>query len=340
MTTALTIIERDPLVIYDGGTNHGGRGLLPHVADFQRKSNVIDVKIIGVDPIPGRAPQFVQDAAAHGLRAQAREAKIEDVITEGVDNAPVILNMDTPRAHAQALHLLADTDSPVLGVLFAGDPADRRLYGIRYTCGGEEHEPKLKLARTFTSLAAFDGKGGRERVWGERGRPEHRPLEPVYREWAGKFVRENLAKLAVGLPSNNHYIELTRDGQRTMPVFIRESPYGWASPFTLAVEVLGNPEAAILPGDEFVIAELRPEGARLHFARLGKTDGRVRVNGYAGFDQETLDVAERAERERQVQHEAALQLAERERQTREVAEAVRRAEQKTISRRRPLFFTD
>jgi hypothetical protein len=340
MTTALTIIERDPLVVYDGGTNHGGRGLLPHVADFQRKSNVIDVKIIGVDPIPGRANQFVQDAAAHGLRAQAREAKIEDVITEGVGNALIILNMDAPRAHAAALASAADTDSPVLGALYATAPADGQLYGIRYVCLGEEHEHKQELARLFASLAAFGAKGGRERVWGERGRPEHRPLERVYRDWTGTFVRENLAKIAVGLPSNNHHIELTRDGTHTLPVIIRESPQGWASPFTLAVEVLGNPPAPILRGDEFVIAELRPEGARFHFARLGKTDGRVRVNGYAGFDQETLDVAERAERERQVQHEAALQLAERERQTREVAEAVRRAEQKTISRRRPLFFTD
>jgi hypothetical protein len=341
MTTALVPYERHPLTIIEGGTNHGGRGNLPHLGRLQQDSDVIDVRIIGVDPVPGRANRFITEAAQFGLQGQAREAKIEDVINEGIpEGAPVILNMDTPAAHAHALYRLADQEIAVLGGLYALSPVDGQLHGFRYVFGAGEHEEKREVAGMFRSLHAFTARGGRERVWGEQGRPEHLPLEQVYRDWTGRFVHENLAKTAVGLQSNNHYIEMTRDGRRTLPIIIRDSPDGWASPFVLATEVLGNPPAPILRGDDFAIAELGPNGARFHFARLGKTDGRLRVNGYAGFDRDTLDAAEREARARQVQHTQTLQRADHERQQREVAEAVRRAEQKTITRRRPLFFTD
>src|SRR5689334_8839081 len=125
MTTALAVPAPHPLDIIDGGTNYGGRGTLPHLAQFQRDSDTIEVRIIGVDPIPRRARQFIDDAARLGLRGEAREAKIEDVIMEGIPpRTPVLLHMDTPQAHADALDLLADTDAPVLGALYAASPAD------------------------------------------------------------------------------------------------------------------------------------------------------------------------------------------------------------------------
>ncbi|MBV8518828.1 MAG: hypothetical protein JO197_15640 [Acidobacteria bacterium] len=341
MSNALVSVASKELTIFDGGTNHGGRELIPHVARLQRESDVLNVKVVGVDPVPGRANRFITQAAQFGLRGEAREAKIEDVINDGIpEGAPVILNMDTPGAHAMALYQLADRKIAVLGALYAASPIDGQLHGFRYVCAADEHEEKREVAGMFRSLAAFAARGGRERVWGTQGRPEHLPLEPVYRDWTGRFVHENLAKLAVGLSSINHYVEMTRDGNHTLPIIIRDSSGEWASPFALATAVLGNPPTPILGGDDFVIAELGPNGVRFHFARLGKTDGRVRVNGYAGFDHETLDAAERAERERQLAHEQSLQRADRARQEREVMEAVRRAEQQTVTRRRPFFFTD
>jgi hypothetical protein len=348
MSTALVPIESTALVparrrlrVIDGGTNRGGRETLRHLANLQHDTEVIDVELVGVDPIPPRAQQFIEEAQRLGLRGEAREAKLEEVIAEGIpEHTSVLVHVDTPQGHAAALELLADTDAPVLGALYAASPVDGQLHGFRYVFAGDEHDEKREVARMFRSVANFTGKGGYDRVWGERGRPDHRPLEPVYRDWAGNFVRENLAKLAVRVPSNNHYIEMTRDGRHTLPVVIVESPHGWAPPFTLGTEALGNSSVSILRGDDFAIAELRPDGARFHFARQGKTDGRLRVNGFTGFDHETMDAVEREERERQLQHDRALQAAERARQEREVREAVRRAEQRTITRRRPLFFTD
>jgi hypothetical protein len=340
-STTLVPISRHTLRVIDGGTNRGGRETLPHLADFQRDTKVIDIHLVGVDPIPLRAQQFINDAQRLGLHGHAREAKIEDVIAEGIpDDTTVLLHIDTPQGHAAALELLADTKTPALGALYAVSPVDGQLHGFRYVFAGNEHEEKRKVAGMFRSLAAFTGRGGYDRVWGEHGRSDHRPLEPLYRAWAGNFVRDNLAKLAVGVPSNNHHIEMTRDGRRTLPVVIVDSPDGWSPPFALGTEILGNPLVPILRGDDFAIAETRPDGARFHFARQGKTDGRLRVNGCTGFDHQTMDAVERAERERQLQHDRTLQAAERARQDREVREAVRRAEQKTITRRRPLFFTD
>lgn len=340
MTTALALPDHRTLQVVQAGTNHGARGNLPHLQRLHQDSDVIDIEIIGVDPIPNRAKQYAADAARFGLRTIPREAKIEEVLDELPEHAPVLLNMDNPAAHARALHQLEDRNVAVIGGFFAASPADGQLLGLRYGCAAEEHDAKREIARLCASLAAFAGRGGRDRVWGERGRPEHLPLEPVYRDWTGGFLRENLAKIAIGVPSNSHYLELTRDGRETLPVIARESVQAWASPFALATEVLGDPTTPILRGDAFVIAELRVDGVRFHFARLGKTDGRIRVNGYAGFDRETLDTAERAERERQLQHEQSLQRADGERQLREVTEALRRAAQQTITRRRPLFFTD
>lgn len=340
MTTALALPERRTLHVVQAGTNHGARGNLPHLRRLQEESDIIDVQIIGVDPLPNRARTYAADAERAGLRTTPREAKIEEFIDDLPEGAPVLLNMDNPGAHAAALRQLADRDVAVLGGYFAASPADGQLFGFRYACSGQEHDAKREVAQFCEHLATFAGRGGRDRVWGERGRPEHLPLETVYRQWTGTFVRETLDKLAIGVPLNYHHLEVTRDGRETLPIITCQSTTHDASPFALATEVLGNPPVAILRGDAFVVAELRGDGVRLHFARLGKTDGRVRVNGYAGFDRETLDAAERAERERQLQHEQSLQRADLARQQREVTEALRRAEQQTITRRRPLFFTD
>jgi hypothetical protein len=340
MTTALAIPERRTLHVVQAGTNHGARGNLPHLRRLHEESDVINVEIIGVDPLPNRARAYAADADRLGLRTTSREAKIEEFIDELPEGAPVLLNMDNPAAHAAALRQFADRDVAVLGGFFAASPADGQLFGFRYACSAQEHEPKREVAQFCEHLAAFAGRGGRDRVWGERGRPEHLPLEPVYRQWEGSFVQDTLDKLAIGVPSNYHYLELTRDGRTTLPIIPRSGAEHDLSPFALATEVLGNPPVAILRGDGFVVAELRPDGVRFHFARLGKTDGRVRVNGYAGFDRETLDATERAERERQLAHEQSLQRADLARQEREVTEALRRAEQQTVTRRRPFFFTD
>jgi hypothetical protein len=340
MTTALALPERRTLPVVQAGTNHGARGNLPHLRRLQEESDIIDVQIIGVDPLPNRARNYAADAERFGLRATPREAKIEEFTNDLPEGAPVLLNMDNPAAHAEALRQLADRDVAVLGAFYAASPANGQLFAFRFGCGAREHEAKRDVAQFCDHHARFAGRGGRDRVWGERGRAEHLPLEPTYRDWSGRFVAETLDKLAIGVQPDHHYLEMTRDGRETLPIITRQSMTHDASPFALATEVLGNPPVAILRGDAFVVAELRADGVRLHFARLGKTDGRIRVNGYAGFDRETLDAAERAERERQLQHEQSLQRADLARQQREVAEALRRAEQQTITRRRPLFFTD
>jgi len=337
MTTALALPERRTLPVVQAGTNHGAHGNLPYLRRFHEDSDVIDVEITAIDPDPTHVRNYTRHAADAGLRVVAREAKVEDIISELPERAPLLVNVDNPAAHARVLRDVADSMIAVLGGLYAVSP-DGHLLGIRYVFAPTAHEEKRRAARLFADLDAVTGPGGRERVFGERGRPEHLPQEAVYRDWQGTFVEKTLAKLAKGVRLNHHPIELTRDGRTTLPVVAHESVDGWERPHVLATEAIGN--AVVLRGEGFIIAEHRREGVRFHFARLGKTDGRIRVNGYAGFDRETLDAAERAERERQLQHEQSLQRADLARQQREVTEALRRAEQQTVTRRRPFFFTD
>lgn len=333
--------QKTRLTIIQGGAHHGGEGNLPYEAGLQNESDVIDAELIPVDPIPSRSEHLAARARALGLRATPREAKIEQVIQADFPALTVfLLNMDSPNSHARAIRMLADTDRPVMGSVHALSP-DGQLVSIRYVAGGPEHVEKDDVAGFFEGLARFTARGGRDRVFGEKGRPEHKPMEQVRRHWNGTFVQENLAKLAFDLPSNNHYLELTRDGYRTLPVIVRREQGDWLAPHALATEVLGNSPAPILRGDDFVVAELRPDGMRLHFARLGRTDSRIRVRGYAGFDTETLDAVERADqarREREIN--AALLRADRARQAREVEAALKEAERSTISPRRKFFVTD
>jgi hypothetical protein len=322
MTAQLDLIPPRRLRIIDGGTNHGGRALLPHIARLQAQSEAIIPELVGVDPIPGRARRYANEAAALGLRADAHEGKIEDFVADGhAEHAPVVLNVDTPEGHARALYQLADRPNPDMGALFATSP-EGHLIGWRYVHEAHQRDEKRETALMYAALAAYNAPGGRDRVWGTRGRPEHQPQELVYREWAGRFVERNLAKIATGVRPDDYHLEMTLDGRKTMPVIVRQSPDGWAPPATLAAATLATSTALILKGEDFVIAEVRPDGVRFHLARIGKTDGILRVHGAAGFDPET-------------QHAVDTARAER-----EVAEALARAERSTITRSSPIFTTD
>jgi hypothetical protein len=324
MTTQLTIAA--------AGANHGGLGTLPYLAALSQDAERAEMNVLNVDPVPGRAHRLAARGQAQGIRALGREDNIETVIPELADDSLVLLNIDRPDAVATSLELLADRSVGVLGYGFLKAP-DHRLFGFRFQYGAEEYESKRAGASCFRGIDRFTGRGGRDRIFGDRGQPEHLDLEPLFREWFGRHLNENITKYAAGLPSNNSNMELTTDGQRTLPVFVQQSQHDWADPYTLTSLVLFDPPEPVLRGDEFCVAEVQTEGVRLHFARLRKTDGRLSVDGFAGFDPQTLANLEAAER-------ARVEAAERERLQRELTTALQQAERKTVTRRAPFFMTD
>lgn len=330
--TALVPTTESALTIVNAGANTGARGALPYITRLAHDTAHTQVNVISVDPVPGRARDLAAAATANGIRAISREEHIEDVIPTVPDGALVVFNVDRPETIAHGLESLAERDLADAGYAFLACP-DGRLFGVRFIHARDERAAKLADARLFRGIERFTGRGGRHRIFGERGRPEHLGLEPLIRQWFGEHLNENARKYAAGLQSNHFHLELTPDGQRTLPVFVHDSGNEWADPFTLTSLVLADPPEPVLRGDEFCVAEVHRDGVRLHFARLRRTDGRLSVGGYAGFDPQTLAALEAAERER-------IEATERERVQREMQTALQRAERQTVTRRAPFFMTD
>lgn len=314
------------------GANHGGRGALPYLVRLGNDAERTNITIITVDPVPGRAQALAATANTLGIEAVGREEKIENVINDLPDGAFVVLNVDNPAAHARALELLSERRIGCVGYGFLKEPRGQ-LFAFRYVHSAEDYEAKRREATFFRGIERFTARGGRERIFGARGRPEHVAMEEIHRAWFGEHLNENARKYTAGIPSNHYHLELTSDGTRTLPVFVQESHLEWAEPSTLTQTVLLDPPEPVMRGDEFVVAEVHEEGVRLHFARLRRTDGRLSIGGYAAFDATTLDALEAAERERAL-------AAERERLQREAETALQRAEQQTVTRRAPFFMTD
>ena len=107
-------------------------------------------------------------------------------------------------------------------------------------------------------------------------------------------------------------------------MFIVDNRANWAGPFELASELVEKQlTGPIVLGEDFLIAELGPDGVRFHTCRVRKTDSRIAVRGRVGLDPTSIKGAEERERLRRI-----------------VEDGVRRAEREALSRRRTLRATD
>jgi len=307
------------------GAHRGARKNIPHLALIEDESTRITPHVTYVDLYPGRAEQTAALARTQGINARAVEARAEEYLDTGfAEHTPVFVHLDDANAVANVLHHAEGKPYPLAGYMLLRTP-DNALLGLAFTITEEDDDAKRRIASVFHAINRVTPRRGAAWVIGEHARPEHRAAEDVYRSWIGEHARKNLARLMVGLRPENYELELTTDGRTSMPVFVEESPERWQDPFTLAQAFAANPQTPVLRGEEFAIAEIGPDGLRLHIVRIRHTDGAVALRGFVGYDPATLD---------------ALDRAERERQERQLADAIQRAERETITRRSPMFTTD
>jgi len=176
---------------------------------------------------------------------------------------------------AAALEAAAATGRPtllyVVILLATGD-----LLGVRAVLTRSERAIALQLAAFFRALAGATARSGSSAVFGADASPRAADLQPQIRGWFAAHMVANVYKLLFNLAPVSAPVEVTRDGQTTMPLFIHDNRGTWSDPQELVQALTARPATPIEPGSDFVIAELGPDGdIRLHDARLRRRDRQV-----------------------------------------------------------------
>lgn len=317
--------ERARVEVLTAGANRGARLMQPAFAAFNRASNRFTLAPVYADPVPDRAAALVREATSLGVPARGVEARVEEILpSREFKHLPLILSVDNPEAIATALETAVLAERPVL-IYFLIRLPNEELLGFRAVLQRGDEEHQRVGARFFRRLAQVTARSGAAAVLGAEGRPEHLALEMAYRRWFAEHMNANLTKIVAKIRPESDPFEITTDGQATMSLLMRESPYSWSDPSVLARDVVEQPTAPIMRGHDFAVAEIGPDGIRFHIARMRALDGKPAVRAAAVVDPETYEAAD---------------VERRERARRESEEALQRAERHSVSRTQPVFTTD
>ncbi|MCU1349808.1 MAG: hypothetical protein JWO56_2838 [Acidobacteria bacterium] len=317
--------ERVRVNVLTAGANRGALGMQPAFEDFNRVSQRFTLAPIYTDPVPERSAHLVREAAQRGVSARGIEARVEEILPlREFKNHPLIVSVDSPEAIAVVLQSAVLAERSVLIYLLVRLPSNE-LLGLRAVLQQGDEEQQAVGARLFRALAHVTARSGAAAVLGAEGRPEHLALEMTYRQWFADHMKSNLTKVVARIRPENDPFEVTMNGRETMSLLMRDSPSTWADPSVLARDVVDSPSVAIARGKDFTVAEIGPEGLRLHIVRVRALDGKPAIRAAAVVDAEAYRTAD-AERE--------------ERSRREFERALGRAERHALTRTRPVFTTD
>ena len=292
-------LSRTILLTVHAGAGRGAEFMMPELARFNSESQRFEIRPTIVDPAPRKAEVLAQQAQGIGIRAESIETRLEDFIsTDNSNGCPIVVQIDRPASISSAFSQSINLRSPILAYLFIRTHLGT-LMGVRIVVQPHEQERKADAALFFEQLALYTVRSGAAHVFGAAGRPEHLATEPLLRQWTAKHVRKNLPKVAVGIEPESPPFEMTTDGATTMQMFMRDNRQGWAEPFDMARSFIDEElPGPVLRGEDFMIAELGPDGVRFHTVRLREIDGKLTVRGRLALDVESVQQAlERAERQ-------------------------------------------
>jgi hypothetical protein len=264
-------MKTEATVIF-AGANAGGTDMASVIADANSRAHDVEFAVHLVDPNGENLSRLAAFAAGRGLRTTTQQQPIEAALASRTDAAPLGIFIDAPRSIATAIEAAAATGRPtllyVVILLATGD-----LLGVRAVLTGAERAVALQLASFFNAIGGATARSGASAVFGPSAPARNADLQPLIRRWFADHMVANVYKLLFDLPPVNAPVELTRDGQTTMPLFIHDSGATWIDPQELVQTTMARPPMAIEPGSDFVIAEIGPLGdVRLHEARLRRRD--------------------------------------------------------------------
>lgn len=307
------------------GAHRGARLMQPAFEEFNRASTRFTLVPVYADPVPERASELARMASERGLATRGIEARVEDVLAERtLTRQPLVVSVDAPETIASVLETADLRERPILVYLLVRLPSEE-LMGVRAVLGDGDEDAQRSGAHLFRRLAEVTARSGAATVLGERGRPEHRAIEPRYRRWFADHMKANLTKVIARTRPENDPFEISLNGEQTMALMVRDSERGWADPATLAREAIELPTTPVVPGRDFAVAEIGTGGLRVHIARVRALDGKPAIRAAAVVDPEAYRAADEERRARAV---------------REAASALERANRQMLSRTRPVFTTD
>lgn len=267
-------MKTEALVIF-AGANAGGTDMARIIADANGRAHGVEFTLHLVDPNGENLSRLATLTTSRGLRTTTEQQPIETALTTRTDAAPLGIFIDAPRSIAAALGAAAATGRPtllyVVILLATGD-----LLGVRAVLTGSDRTLALQLAALFTAIAGATARSGASAVFGPEAAPRSLDLQPQIRGWFAAHMVANVYKLLFDLPPVSAPVEVTRDGQTTMPLLIHDNGGTWADPHELTQTIMARPSTPIEPGTDFIVAEIGPGGdVRLHEARLRRRDRQV-----------------------------------------------------------------
>ncbi|MFO0617260.1 MAG: hypothetical protein U0414_31980 [Polyangiaceae bacterium] len=278
--------KKTVLQIDIGGANRGARGTLHAIIDFNRVSQRLIIHPRFIDPVPGRAEELKEEAERLGLKADAIEGRIEDVVRREKSEAPIILHIDRAKAIATVLRETEGVGR-LLGWYLIMRLGPHRVLALRSLLTAEDDAALRNSILLAETVAKVSERGGSDAVFGAAAGGGGVTNEPLFRAWFADHWQDNCAKIAAGIEPNAFPLEVTQTGRETLPLHVVETK-DWLDTDELGNRVLDCASFPVKRGSEFVIAEVatRVPAIRFHFARR-RTDDRVTVDGHHSLDDAT-----------------------------------------------------
>ena len=308
----------------------GGRAatdLVQQLAKMFSATDGVHAELALYDPAPGKARQRAREAEALGITARAVETTGQAALAAaGAIDRLVIINIDHAPSCAECLVLAAENDRPVVVTLFIQLPTGK-LVALRAAFAAADRAGKLALAAFFVTLGRITVRAGSSKVWGPDAPPANILLERPMRDWFLDAFRR-ACDMAAGVPAEGAAVEITFDGEETMPLFIRDSREGWTDRQTLAREIAAQTSTPIDRGTSFAIAELGTEAIHLVPGKRRALDREIAIDTFEAIDAEGYEEAERRREEAAARRRA------------EIEESLRQAEQARLTPMNPVYVTD
>jgi hypothetical protein len=239
-----------------------------------------------------------------GQEAIAAAGPSRDLLLIMIDHAP---------GCAECLVLAAEHGRPVVIMVFIQWPSGK-LMALRGTFAADDAAGKLALAAFFVALGRVTVRAGSSKVWGADAPPANILLESPMRSWFFEAVTRAQA-MAAGVPPEGASVEVSFNGDETIPLFIRDSRNGFADPSTLIQEMSSQTATPLDRGTPFVIAEVADAALHIVSGRKRALDRKIALDSSEAVDAEAYAAAEArrlaAEAAERAQMEADMRQAER-----------------------------
>lgn len=260
------------------GAHRGAEAALNALITLNNTNKALSIIPHYVDPIDGRAEAMAEAARQQGLDgALGTVARIQDEKAVAGEADLVIHHLDRADAIAESHAITVNNGTPSLSYLAMLLPG-RAVLGVAAVDDRQSPEASAQIQTFFRGVARVSARAGSGSVFGVEAPIESNQAEALIRSWFARHSDDCVQKLAAGVAPTRYPLEITFDGDESIPLFVVESDTPATSLEQLAESVLMNPHTPIPRGSRFVVCEVLPNAVRFVTIRH-RSFGGVNVTG-------------------------------------------------------------